>query len=148
LEEIESCLKSLANIKDAVVVSVKDKSGFQSLIAFIITETPVSYQSIIAQLKLQLSDYMIPSSIKSLKAFPLTLNNKVDRKALMNGDFDEKEEKSANPFFYLSSWKKTLAPSLIHTPRNLTVILFSGRNDFSRKIKRHLSFLGVNFDCR
>ncbi len=87
LGEIETLLKLNPSIKDCVVVAKEVIAGEKTLVAYIIpvseeAEEAVSYDNLRKSLKEKLPNYMIPSSFMFLKAFPMTPNGKIDRKAL------------------------------------------------------------------
>lgn len=80
LGEIESCMRSSAGVKDAVVVEATDSTGEPYLCAYVVTdEEPETVRD---QLLLELPANMVPSVFVKLNALPLTLNGKVDRRAL------------------------------------------------------------------
>lgn len=86
LGEIETLLKQQAQIKDAVVILREDVPGDQRLVAYIINVSSHTDTVDIATLRTSLSkalpDYMMPSAFVFLEVFPLTPNNKIDRRAL------------------------------------------------------------------
>lgn len=87
LGEIETLLKLNPSIKDCVVVAKEVVAGEKTLVAYIIpvteeAEEGLSYENLRKSLKEKLPNYMIPSSFMFLKAFPMTPNGKIDRKAL------------------------------------------------------------------
>jgi acyl carrier protein len=84
LEEIAATLRRSPSVREAVVVMREDEPGDQRLIAYII---PAEIESLdLAELKRRLRsslpEHMIPAIFVSLKAFPLSHNGKVDRRAL------------------------------------------------------------------
>ncbi|MCP4152642.1 MAG: non-ribosomal peptide synthetase, partial [bacterium] len=74
------------NIKEAVVLAVKDKDGENYLAAYYVEEEhrqePMSTPQLRDLLSEKLPDYMIPSYFVPLEQFPLTSNGKIDKKAL------------------------------------------------------------------
>jgi thioesterase domain-containing protein/acyl carrier protein len=78
LGEIESTLRRMPGVKDAVVISKKDR-----LIAYVIQDSTKSltneWRSYLVE---HLPDYMIPTDLITLEAFPLSPNGKLDREAL------------------------------------------------------------------
>jgi amino acid adenylation domain-containing protein/non-ribosomal peptide synthase protein (TIGR01720 family) len=101
--EIESVIKEIAWINDAVVTAGKDHQDNDCLLAFIIAENgeSVSAAAIRDVLQARLPVYMIPSAFISLDKFPLTPNGKTDRKALKNnykGQVLIADENYAAPF--------------------------------------------------
>jgi tyrocidine synthetase-3 len=87
LGEIESKLSTHKEIKNNVVIAGSDESGNKFLVAYIVPRSPGSVESLaVPELREYLAgdfpDYMIPSYFVLLDEIPLTLNGKVDRKAL------------------------------------------------------------------
>lgn len=78
LGEIESILRRIPGFKENVVVSQKDR-----LIAYVIPDStqplPTDWRSYLTD---YLPNYMIPSHLVTMEAFPQTPNGKLDRKAL------------------------------------------------------------------
>lgn len=90
LGEIEYNLGKLAGIKEAVVVANEDQPGNQKLAAYVIPAHPdksnndhkeqkIKWREAIGEI---LPHYMIPNDWVILNEFPLTPNNKIDKKAL------------------------------------------------------------------
>ncbi|HKO80261.1 MAG TPA: amino acid adenylation domain-containing protein, partial [Chitinophagaceae bacterium] len=91
LGEIEYSLGKLEGIKEAVVVATEDIPGNQKLAAYVIPEQQnkkINYDSKEQKLKWRdaikevLPHYMVPNDWIILTEFPLTPNNKIDKKAL------------------------------------------------------------------
>ena len=84
LGEVEAVLASDQGIRACVVIVREDAPGDQQLVAYIVPEhRPAPRESALrAMLRLHLPEYMIPGVFVVLDALPLTLNGKVDRKAL------------------------------------------------------------------
>ncbi len=80
--EIENKLSKLKEIKEAVVVAKISENGDKYLCAYITAEQEVSASEIKEELSKELPAYMIPSYIVQIDKFPLTLNGKVDKRAL------------------------------------------------------------------
>ena len=82
--EIESALIQLDQVKQAVVVAIKNNKDDAELAAYIVPEHwPAPRASELRRLlKERLPDYMIPASFVMLEAFPLNPTGKVDRQAL------------------------------------------------------------------
>ena len=82
--EIESALLQLNQVKEAVVVVVKNRDGDAELAAYIVpTGRPAPGASEFRSLlKERLPDYMVPASFVMLEALPLNPTGKVDRQAL------------------------------------------------------------------
>ncbi|GAB3327484.1 hypothetical protein GCM10027299_28160 [Larkinella ripae] len=90
--EIEHALVSQPGIREAVVVAREDRSGTARLVAYLVLAHPLSSTEFAdsaqrwkASLKNTLPGYMIPVMFIQTAQFPITLNGKVDRKALAAG---------------------------------------------------------------
>ena len=83
--EVEMTLSHFPSVKQAVVVPEVDTEGRGVLVAYVLfdKDSPVIGLTEIRQYILQsLPDYMVPSKVFHLNAFPLTPSGKVDRRAL------------------------------------------------------------------
>jgi thioesterase domain-containing protein/acyl carrier protein len=83
LGEIESVLRASEGVKNAVVV-VEESAGEKRLIGYLVAEAGVTLQAerLREQLRKQLPEYMVPAVFMELEKLPLTVNGKVDRRAL------------------------------------------------------------------
>ena len=75
LGEVEAALKSLAGVREAVV----EKRG-EALVGYVVGEA--SEEELRKQLEQRLPGHMVPGQMVKLAQLPLTVNGKVDRKAL------------------------------------------------------------------
>ncbi len=82
LGEIEAQLLKHNSIKEAIVIAKEDTNGQQYLCAYIVAEQVVTIVELRKHLANGVPDYMIPSSFVQLEKMPLTINGKIDRKAL------------------------------------------------------------------
>jgi D-alanine--poly(phosphoribitol) ligase subunit 1 len=88
LGDVETNLRKLATVRDAVVIPIIKKDATQSLTAFIMLETRNETSdfelahNLRSQLGQRLPPYMLPRKFVFLDAFPITANGKVDRAAL------------------------------------------------------------------
>jgi len=83
LGEIETELASLPGIRQAVVHLYEEVRGKQQLVAYFVAEYPqTDVESLKAKLRETLPEFMVPPYFIQLPAFPMTPNNKIDRKAL------------------------------------------------------------------
>ncbi|MGL5832106.1 MAG: thioesterase domain-containing protein, partial [Waterburya sp.] len=82
--EIEAAIALHPHIQQTVVIVREDNPGDQRLVAYIITrpEQTVTTEEIRHFLKPQLPGHMIPGALVILQTFPLTLNGKIDNRAL------------------------------------------------------------------
>jgi amino acid adenylation domain-containing protein len=82
LGEIENCLRSCMGVNDAVVIEAIDSNGEPYLCAYVVTNEGPEPETLRDQLLVELPANMVPSVFVTLAALPLTLNGKVDRRAL------------------------------------------------------------------
>jgi acyl carrier protein len=80
LGEIEMALNAHESVREAVVVARADARGARRLVAYVVGDAPGS--ELRQHLQQRLPDYMVPSQFVSLTELPLTVNGKVDRRAL------------------------------------------------------------------
>lgn len=81
LGEIESTLLSHEDIKEAVVTT-KEDAGNKYICAYLIGKREISITKLNEHIRKKLPDYMVPSYYMQIDSLPLTLNGKIDRKAL------------------------------------------------------------------
>jgi amino acid adenylation domain-containing protein len=84
LAEIEASLMRIETIREAVVVADDYGDGERRLIAYATTRdrSALRIDELRSRLTQLLPDYMIPSRFVVLESMPLTVNGKIDRKAL------------------------------------------------------------------
>ncbi len=82
LGEIESKLLMHPKIKEAVVAAKVDKYNNSFLCAYVVESEEMSKEELRAHLQKQLPDYMIPAYFVRLDYLPMTINGKLDLKAL------------------------------------------------------------------
>jgi amino acid adenylation domain-containing protein len=83
--EIQAVLASHPSVARAAVIARPDQAGGQRLIAYLVpAEVPVS--DVQAHAARRLPGYMLPSAYLTLDELPLTVNGKLDKKALPEPD--------------------------------------------------------------
>ncbi len=96
LEQVEALLVKHPDIKEALV-DIKGTDDNRSLCAYVIPGGGAAFDP--AGLKEYMDErlpyYMVPSHIVSLEAFPLTVNGKINRKALPHPGVEVKENHAA-----------------------------------------------------
>ncbi|WP_166924900.1 non-ribosomal peptide synthetase [Flavobacterium poyangense] len=93
LGDIETQLNQIEGIQDSVVIAKKSAQQEAFLVAFILkSEKESNEKEITTLLKKNLPYYMIPNVIIPLEKFPLTPNQKVDRKSLSQRDIQQSRD--------------------------------------------------------
>lgn len=84
LGEIEVALRQQAGVAEAVVLALPGAGGEPALVAYVVPQqgAEMDLTELKAQVRSQLPEYMVPSTLVRLDAFPLTPNGKLDRSAL------------------------------------------------------------------
>ncbi len=82
--EIESVLSRHPDVREVVVLAREDSSAEKRLVAYVVARDETHFST--ADLRLfaqeKLPAFMVPAQFATLRAFPLTPNGKIDRKAL------------------------------------------------------------------
>ena len=89
LGDVESHVRDVPGMVDAVVLPMERRGVIESLAAFVVMREPIpeggefaAAQALREALSARIPDYMMPRKVEFLAAFPLTPNGKADRKAL------------------------------------------------------------------
>ncbi|MCW3463983.1 non-ribosomal peptide synthase/polyketide synthase [Chitinophaga nivalis] len=80
--ETARVLEMMAGVKQAVVTAWADNNDNQYLVGYVVPEDTFDKAAILAYLHAALPDYMVPSFLIAMASLPLTVNGKVDKKAL------------------------------------------------------------------
>ena len=97
LGEIETVLRRYPTVRESLIMAREDTPGDKRLVAYLVPEQEVAptVAELRRFLKERLPDYMVPSAFVFLDTLPLTLNGKVDRRALPAPDLSHLELDSA-----------------------------------------------------
>lgn len=123
LQHIESIIKRMAGIEDAVVIFLNAETEDQKLIGFYQSkDASLESNKILEYLSLNLPKYMVPTYVLPVDSLPLTTQGKIDRKALIKvyqkgqASFLEGSLREAIPVGSIASkihqvWQKVLKSS-------------------------------------
>ena len=81
-KEVETVIRSFPGISDVTVQAYDYEGGGKYLAAFVTSGGPVDTDRLRAYLKERKPAYMVPAAIAQIDRIPLTVNQKVDKKAL------------------------------------------------------------------
>ncbi|OMB87914.1 non-ribosomal peptide synthetase [Mycolicibacterium conceptionense] len=80
LGEVQAALAALDGVTQAVVIAREDRPGDKRLVGYVTgTADPAQMRSALAK---RLPAYMVPAAVVVVDAFPLTVNGKLDKRAL------------------------------------------------------------------
>ncbi|MCY9043624.1 amino acid adenylation domain-containing protein, partial [Bacillus inaquosorum] len=84
LGEIQAALLQLPIVKEAAVITRTDEQGQAAIYAYIVTkdQQAANASEIRTSLKTMLPDFMLPARLIQIDSIPLTVNGKLDQKAL------------------------------------------------------------------
>ena len=89
LGDVQSALAGLDGVKQAVVIAREDRPGDKRLVGYVTgTADPAEAR---AQLSERLPGYMVPAAVVVLDALPLTVNGKLDTRALPAPEYADAE---------------------------------------------------------
>ncbi len=80
LGEVQAAMSALDGVAQAVVIAREDRPGDKRLVGYVTgTADPAHIRAALAE---RLPTYMVPAAVVALGALPLTVNGKLDRRAL------------------------------------------------------------------
>ncbi|MGV0607792.1 amino acid adenylation domain-containing protein, partial [Mycolicibacterium sp. XJ1904] len=90
LGEVQTALAALDGVDQVVVTAREDRPGDKRLVAYITgTAEPAGLRAALAE---QLPPYMVPAAVVTMDALPLTVNGKLDTRALPEPDYPDTDQ--------------------------------------------------------
>ena len=87
LGEVQAALSGLDGVEQAVVIAREDRPGDKRLVGYVTgTADPAGLRSALGE---RLPGYMVPAAVVVLDALPLTVNGKLDKRALPAPDYTD-----------------------------------------------------------
>ncbi len=87
LGEIQAALSDLDGVEQAVVIAREDRPGDKRLVGYVTGDVdPVAARAALGD---RLPSYMVPAAVVAIAALPLTVNGKLDTKALPAPDYQD-----------------------------------------------------------
>jgi amino acid adenylation domain-containing protein len=93
-KEIETAMRLHPHVKEALVTLTKTKTDLSGLVAYYVPSGAAQPAELRQFLRDKLPEYMLPSFLIPLEAFPLTPNGKIDRKKLPGPKADKPDPDS------------------------------------------------------
>ncbi len=89
LGEVQAALASLDGVAQAVVIAREDRPGDKRLVGYVTgTADPAAARTALAD---RLPPYMVPAAVVAVDALPLTVNGKLDKRALPAPEYQDGE---------------------------------------------------------
>ena len=87
LGEVQAALGGLDGVKQAVVIAREDRPGDKRLVGYVTgTADPAAVRAALAE---RLPAYMVPAAVVVIDALPLTVNGKLDKRALPAPEYQD-----------------------------------------------------------
>ncbi|MCS4304598.1 non-ribosomal peptide synthetase, partial [Chryseobacterium sp. BIGb0232] len=95
LGEIENALVKYSDIRQVAVLAKENNAGVKYLVAYYVSDNELNDEQLTEFLSATLPEYMVPNIFVHLKALPVTLNGKLDRKQLPEPELKGSHEYTA-----------------------------------------------------
>ena len=82
LKEVEAVIREFEGIRDVTVQAFDYDDGGKFIAAYVVADSPIDTDALAAFIKERKPPYMVPAVTMQIEKIPLTVNQKVDKKAL------------------------------------------------------------------
>jgi len=87
--EVEAAMAALDGVEQAVVIAREDRPGDTRLVGYVVgSAEPAAARAALAE---RLPAYLVPAAVVALPALPLTVNGKLDKRALPEPEYHDTE---------------------------------------------------------
>jgi amino acid adenylation domain-containing protein len=115
--EVETVLRSLAGVKDAVVAARADGSGGLRLVAWVVLDGERDLDALRADASTRLPGHMLPAAIAAVDSFPIGATGKVDKSRLPEPNAASEVDRFVAPANDLETWIASLFAELLGQSR-------------------------------
>lgn len=152
--EIEAVLLQSDMVDQAIILVKVYKDEEKKLVAYVKKNSPkaLNLEDLLNYVKSRLPQYMVPSSIQEVQTWPLTLNGKIDKEALLCMDIDKSPapNKSTTPPNEIEAklmeiWKQLLSVETINVHDSFfelgghSLLLVKLNTDINKVFQKQLS---------
>lgn len=118
LKEVETIIREFDGIADVTVQAFDDEAGGKFIVAYIVADTAIDVDALNRFISESKPPYMVPAVTMQIAKIPLTVNQKVDKKALPKPEIGAAKEQHnvvAAPLNMLEQELKDIIASVIRT---------------------------------